>query len=129
MSMAFQNEKHFPSFDSLPDYDDHLNSSYFREDEVTGSYDRSCHYAFLGEIIEVINFVRPRVMVKAKNDACVMIHFYPDDGNMKADSFSWGDVKVGNTIMVLYAYKKLMFDFTVGIRVEHLNSVYIFKSK
>ncbi len=55
----------------------------------------------------------------------VGVHFYHERNDV-ATTFSWNDLKKGNTMVILYAEKKTFLDGSEGVRQETLDHCYIF---
>lgn len=55
----------------------------------------------------------------------VLVHFYPDN-NSEPTTFAWSDLKVGNTICIMYPDRKIFLDMTEGIRQEDLENCFVF---
>ena len=67
------------------------------------------------EIIQVNYFIRPRVQVRSRDDQIIWISFHHDTYE-RPRTFSWEELKPGSIIAILYAERKFMRDFTIGIR-------------
>jgi hypothetical protein len=117
------NQDNFPRFVSLPNYDD-PEGKYYR---LTGSYLKPTrHWCLLAEIEEVAALFRWRVVAKTRHDETFTIYFHPD-ANKSPSTFLWKKLKKGSTIAILYPQQQLLMeDFTTGIRIEHLDSVFVF---
>jgi len=125
---GLRHRSHFPHFRDLPDYDSPFDSIYFTEYGDGGGITRSMHYCFLGNILEASVLVgRPRVKVQTASNEELIIHFYHDQRN-NPTTFKWSDLKYGACLAVLYPYRKYFMDMTDGVRVEELDSVFIFQS-
>eukprot|EP00899_Mesostigma_viride_P022214 jgi/Mesvir1/3177/Mv16335-RA.1 len=121
----FDDNVHFPDFDSLPDYDSPWGEYYT---EHNGTLTPSRHWCFLGEIVSSMVIGRPRVWVRSgsRSDP-VIVHFY-HDASEQPTTFDWTDMKAGHTVAILYAKSKMMMDMSTGIRQEHLDGVFVFRS-
>ena len=109
-----RSEAAFPPFDDLPEeYDINLE---FYESTDGFSFRPRKHWCFLAEIIEVMTFLRLRLIVKDKTDRTVPIHFYTEDRGLELDP---SYVREGYTVAILYAEQHGFLDFSVGIRHEN----------
>ena len=86
------------------------------------------HWCFLAEVAEKVQFiVRPRVLVRTASGKRHVVHFY-HERNEEPTTFNWSQLVPGATLAIMYAKCKDMMDGTLGIRQEHLNSVFVFKA-
>lgn len=68
---------YFTDFDDLPDYDSPWYSPFF---ELTdGSLTRTRHYCLVGEVIDFVIFIRPRIKLKLRTGKEIIVHFYHDE--------------------------------------------------
>lgn len=121
--LALKNHITFPSFEFISDYDDPSLIYYNLED----SFFPARHWATLLEIKEVISFIRRGLIGWNQFGEQVRVMFYPENQD-EPKTFAWSDLKVGNTIVVLYPEKKTFMDLTTGIRQENLANCFIFKA-
>lgn len=103
-------QRGFPPFRSLPEY--HEDGPY--RDGESGP-----HWCFVGEITRNASLVRPVYHVRDLEGNTVVVGFYLDDDS----DFDRKKYKVGNTICVMHAKRKLFLDGSHGIRVEELRTV------
>mmetsp|Transcript_4965 Transcript_4965/g.7322 ORF Transcript_4965/g.7322 Transcript_4965/m.7322 type:complete len:529 (+) Transcript_4965:77-1663(+) len=121
---GIRHSEHFPAFTDLPDYDDPYGPYYI---EKSGMLLKTKHWCFMADIMEVsFDFVRPRVHVRTFAGEVLVAHFYHEREEAPT-TFQWSDLKKGACIAIMYAYRKQMMDFTVGIRVEYLDAVFVFQ--
>jgi hypothetical protein len=62
-------------------------------------------------------FIRPRVEIETKYRETFKVNFHLE-GASEPNCFSWRDLKVGNTMEILYAESKVFLDGECGIRQE-----------
>ena len=115
----------FTDFENLPDYDTPCYSSFY--DEKDGILSPVRHWCLVGEVKEFVEYVRPRVSIKLKNGQEIIVHFYHEKTDHPT-TFKWSEIKKGKTMAILYAKRRQFMDFSIGIRQEHLDSVYIFNA-
>ena len=72
------------------------------------------HWCFIAEIIADVSVVRPVYSVRDRDGKVTLVALYFDN-NVSFDSKYY---RVGNTICVMYACKKIFMDGQQGIRVE-----------
>ena len=120
---ALSNHISFPSFDLMTELDD-PSMIYYDFDDY-GTLSPSRHWASLIEINQNISYMRPGLTGWTQFGEKVVVHFYHDNGEVPI-TFSWSDIKKGNTIAILYAERKTFLDLTQGIRQEILETCYIF---
>lgn len=106
---------HFPPFAKLPDIHQ-LDEEYYTEDRL-GVYMPKRHWGVVGQIKETSFFIRPRVEIETKYRETFKVNFHLE-GASEPNCFSWRDLKVGNTMVILYAESKVFLDGECGIRQE-----------
>ena len=133
---SFHDSTAFPVADRLPDYHDPWGEYHSEKD---GMLTPVRHWCFLGQILDVNTFMRPRVTVAPwpnpgggeinfKNPShTITVHFHHERSTIPT-TFAWKDLKPGRTIAILYAKRKRMMDGSTGIRQEHLDSVFVFRA-
>lgn len=85
------------------------------------------HWCLLANIKDVSNVGRVRVLACTVSGEELIVHFHHDRG-YSPTTFSWTDLKPGSSLAIMYAYNKMMVDMTQGVRVECLDSVFVFKA-
>jgi hypothetical protein len=113
--IGFANHNHFPPFAELPNIHQ-LDEEYYIEERV-GVYRPKRHWGVVGEIKETCFFIRPRAEIKTKYGETLKVNFHLE-GASEPNCFSWSDLKVGNTMVILYAESKVFLDGECGIRQE-----------
>ena len=98
--IGFANHNHFPPFAELPNIHQ-LDEEYYVEERV-GVYRPKRHWGVVGEIKETCFFIRPRAEIKTKYEETLKVNFHLE-GAFEPNCFSWRDLKVGNTMVILYA--------------------------
>ena len=114
----------FPPFRDLPDEYD-IPAKYYVPTS-SGIYTKARHWCFMGEIIGVNFFIRPRAIIKTKFGEEVPVFFHLDDGAKKTNFFDWPDMQIGYTMCILYPYQHRFMDGTVGIRHEGVATAMVF---
>ncbi|KAK3938623.1 SET domain-containing protein [Diplogelasinospora grovesii] len=112
----------FPSFDELPSEND-LDLEYYVHDPETEAYVPQRHWCFLGEIVDIENFLRLRMVLKDVDGNRLVLAFYTDGRGRELEP---GEVKKGNTVAVLHAEQHGFLDMTTGIRHENPDMIKIF---
>lgn len=120
---GLKNHRSFPPFADIPD-DNELDEEYFGFDGI--AYSQTRHWCIFGEIVDVITFVRPRVILKTRFGEEVGVHFHLHCDS--PDFFDWSDLKIGSTMGILYPYSHQFMDMSVGIRQEDSDTVMVFPS-
>ncbi len=115
-----RNTFHFPSFRDLPHEND-VEYGYWKESRL-GVYQPGCRWFFMAEITNNetshIHFLRHRVAVRdraGRNN--INISFYAKKGR-----FDYRTLKKGSTILVTNGQQHNFLDFSVGLRIENLDS-------
>ncbi|KAF5673861.1 SET domain-containing protein [Fusarium heterosporum] len=101
----------FPLFQNLP-WDNELNLDYYRS-KGGDIYEPRKHWAFLGEITNVEAISQVRMTVKDKSGKHVPLSFYAD---LPGSNITPSMVRVGHTVVILYAAKHRFSNMTIGIR-------------
>ena len=117
----FQNERFFPAFQDLG-VDNDLDLRYWKQSSF-GSYKYTYTWCFVAEIeddeLSQIPFLRNRVHVRDRNgQGDINISFYPESG-----MFNYRALKRGHTICVMQAEQHYFLDRSIGLRIEHLDTV------
>jgi len=86
---------------------------------VTGVVTNRIHWCFVGEITANASFVRPVFQVRDRDGKDTIVALYLDDDT----GYNPKNFVVGNTICVMYAFKKTFLDGSEGIRVEDIECV------
>ena len=121
---ALCNPVTFPSFANLTDLNDPSTKYYTGWDE--GLLVRSREWALLGEVTELVHFVRHRFVLQTRFGEELVLHFYPE--SLPMPGFNVRDVQVGYTFALLNAEKKTFMDMTDGVRLEQLDTCWAFKA-
>lgn len=122
---SLHNHLTFPPITLLSDYNDPSALFYTGFDE--GYIKPSRHWCFLGKIQGTgMHPFRPSAVLEDKLGESITVTFYHDRFEYPM-TFDWDDIRPGYTMAILYCEKKNMLDLTVGIRAEHLNSIFVFK--
>ena len=108
----------FPPFEELHD-ENAIDDRYYSLKPFTSIYELHRHWCFLGEIVDVIPFLRLGLRVRDASGAEIPVQFYTDD---RGESFALRCRK-GTTIAVLYATQHGFLDMNVGLRIEDAESV------
>ena len=103
----------FPSFRALPDENEVDPEFYDSEDGFT--YRPRKHWCFLGEIVDVDEFLRLKLIVEDRGGKKIPVLFYTDT---RGSEINPSRVREGFTVVVLYAEKHGFLDMTRGIRHE-----------
>ena len=77
------------------------------------------HWCFIAEITADASIFRPVFLVRDRDGKETRIALYLDDTSL----YDPRNYKVGNTICVMYAFKKQFADGTSGVRVEDGNRI------
>ena len=116
-----QNTFHFPPFRYLP-RENGTEEGYWRK-SFSGTLNPGCTWFFMAEItndresqnLHDHNIVSVR---DRANQWSIPIFFYPKDGD-----FDFKTLKNGSTILVTNGLKHTFFDDSIGLRIEHLDTV------
>jgi hypothetical protein len=119
VSANLRNDKLFPSFDNCPDEND-IDLDYYNQGN-DGVFYPSRHWCLVGEITEVSFFIRPRLILKDKAGAEIILSFYLD--NEEAMTLDHDRLKQGHTVAVMYPQRHCFLDMSVGLRIEVANTV------
>ncbi|PHH78649.1 hypothetical protein CDD80_6541 [Ophiocordyceps camponoti-rufipedis] len=106
-----QDRKYFPPLSALPVKGQIDEPYYVSTDGV--HYKPAIHWCFLGEIVQHSFHTRLRVLVRDRAGKLVPIAFHTED--LGLGFLRSGEVKVGNTVAVLYAEKHDFGNSVVGI--------------
>ncbi|KAI9316167.1 hypothetical protein BDR26DRAFT_466806 [Obelidium mucronatum] len=112
-------------FSSLPKYMDPFISKRYHLHSETHTVTPKEHWVFFAEILNVSFLLRPRVKVHLGNNKTATIHFEPELIHQVPKTFEWDDLEPGNTIVILYAQRKLMGDGEWGVKQEYLDTVFV----
>lgn len=114
--ISLRNPVHFPFFDACPsEYG--VDPNFYSNTEGV-YYQPSRHWCLLASVLEVIHFVRLRLVAQDATGKRINIAFYLESGVPP-------NVKVGDTIAVLYAPQHHFLDGTAGVRVEEGDEVLV----
>lgn len=115
---SLRNEKAFPRFADLP-VDASLQMPYLRSPEELAHQPRK-HWCLLAEIERVVEFGRVVLEAKDKTGIRLKVAFYTDERG-----YEWmtPQVKPGHTVAVLYPYKHLFLDTSMGVRLEESDKI------
>jgi hypothetical protein len=72
------------------------------------------HWCFIGEIVRDASLIRPTFHVRDRDGKIAIISLYLDNESL----YDPKNYVVGNTICVMYAFRKQFLDGSQGIRVE-----------
>ncbi|KAF4999572.1 hypothetical protein FGRMN_2320 [Fusarium graminum] len=111
----------FSLFQDLP-WDNELNLEYYRP-KGGDIYEPRKHWAFLGEITKVEAISRVRIMVKDKSGKQVPFSF---DADIPGSNIAPSMIRVGHTVVVLYAEKHCFLNMTIGIRNKEGGALDVF---
>ena len=119
----------YPPYSELSPEDEYPSLEYYNDD---GGYcTPKRHWCLVAEIVENHTFMRHRqhliLRTRLSLDRFQLV-FYLDKEPASTDSFNYDQLKVGNTICVLYAERKRFLDGTQGIRQESADCVHVFKA-
>src|SRR5438046_2247404 len=112
-------QRFFPPFSNLPDYDD-VSDVYHTDPYVNGTLTNRIHWCFVGEIMANASLVRPVFHVRDRDGKKAIVALYLDTNETRYNPKKF---VVGNTICVMYAYKKTFLDGSEGIRVEEVECI------
>mmetsp|Transcript_30033 Transcript_30033/g.69282 ORF Transcript_30033/g.69282 Transcript_30033/m.69282 type:complete len:331 (-) Transcript_30033:9-1001(-) len=121
---GFRNHNQFPPFHHLPFIED-PDVDYFRQDPYTGIFYPRRHWALVGTIEKVEFFIRPRASIVTNFAERVLVNFHLESA-LCPDGFGWDELKVGSSMVILYAERKTFLDMSVGIRQESPETVMVF---
>eukprot|EP00732_Lithocolla_globosa_P007752 Lithocolla_globosa_v1_NODE_10237_length_620_cov_2.605310.p1 type:complete len:170 gc:universal NODE_10237_length_620_cov_2.605310:579-70(-) len=122
---GLRNSRLFPAFKDLSNYDSPWDSYH---EEKDGMLTPKGHWCFMAEVIDFNFTIRPRVLVKTWTGEELVVHFYHEQSESPT-TFSWKELnRKGACLAILYAKRKHFMDLTEGVRVEHLDSVFVFKA-
>ncbi|KAM4057247.1 MYND finger domain-containing protein [Hirsutella rhossiliensis] len=105
---SLRNEEAFPVFKNLP-HDLDLDDDYY---DTTGR--PIIHWCFLGQVVQIDDITRLRLVVKDKTGQVVVVAFYTGRDHHPHHP----QLRVGSTIAILYAQQHIFLDSSVGIRLE-----------
>jgi len=112
-------QRFFPPFRNLPDYDG-INEVYQTDPYRSGVVTNRIHWCFVGEIIADASIVRPVFHVQDRVGEKTIVALYLDND---ATGYDASKFVVGNTICIMYAFKKTFLDGSEGIRVEDIETI------
>ncbi|KAJ3016333.1 UNVERIFIED_CONTAM: hypothetical protein HDU68_012253, partial [Siphonaria sp. JEL0065] len=124
---AFSNRLQLPTYADLPLHDT-PDEIFLSTQRGTNDLTPIRHYCFLAQIQQVSFIDRPRITIctDATTGSTAIIE---SNSRSSPTTFSWPDLKPGNTIAILYATKRILSDGTLGIRQDDLSKVYIFRAQ
>jgi len=96
-------------------YYDETNDSY-------GVYGPIKHWCLLGEIVEIIPWIRPMFKVKDNAGEHFLVAFHLD-GTRTLPSELAKYAKPGNTMTIMYAEQHYFADGQIGVRLEDVDRV------
>ncbi|KAF4592528.1 SET domain protein [Ophiocordyceps camponoti-floridani] len=111
--------KYFPPLSALPIKDQIDEAYYVSTDGI--NYKPAIHWCFLGEIVQHSFHTRLRILVRDRAGKLVPIAFHTADLGLSL--MRAGEVKVGNTVVVLYAEQHAFSESTVGICQTTLHNI------
>lgn len=116
-----QNTFHFPSFAYLP-HENSVEGGYWKQ-SFSGTFNPICTWFLMAEITNnresQIPILRNRVDVRDRaGQENIPIFFYPEDGD-----FDFKTLKKGSTVLVTNGQKHNFLDSSIGLRIEHLDTV------
>ena len=120
---GMRNHWNFPPFAYLPEEND-IDTTYYATDEGGFMYTPIRHWALAGEIVDLNFFIRPRVTIETKFGEKVLVNFHLDAS--RAKFFNWTDLKMGRSMVILYAVNRTFMDSNNGIRQENPDTVMVF---
>jgi len=124
-NLGVRNHDNFPPFAFIPDEND-INLSFYQEDS-SGVYQPSRHWCIIGKITidEGLSFARPAVQITTFFGEKVRVFFHLEGGS-NPTYFCWEDLKVGNTMCIMYPERHIFLDLQDGIRQESPDHVMVF---
>ena len=125
--MAALSGPSFPSFADLP-HENELDLTYYKE-AGDDSFAPSRHWVLFGEITSNDAFMRPEVRLRTlSGEQGVNVIWYLDNGeeNPTRGFHPIKDRRLGATLAIMYAHRKMFMDGTEGIRQESLAACYTF---
>lgn len=119
--IGLRNHYNFPPFRDLQDING-LDEAYY----TFGQALPHRHWAFVGEVVEDrTDWVRPRFMLRSHYNEDVLVNFHLEDIPFPT-YFAFEDVRVGHTMCILYAERKVFLDTNSGIRQEGPRTPFLF---
>jgi hypothetical protein len=98
--------------------------------ECNGYIRPTRHWCVIAEIVAYpVSPIRPAALVRTQWKEEFVIWFYHQsvpEYPQNPTTFSWADLKPGNTIAIMYGEQKRMADYSLGIRHEYLGTIYVF---
>ena len=120
---------HFPSKRNLPQIyklENQPPTDYYKR-VPEGFIVQQCDWAFLGEVTSTESFTRPVFVVQTRFfEEGFVIAVYPESPQPRGLNFA--KVMVGDTIALLVPRKKTFMDGREGVRLEQLNTCWVFKA-
>ncbi|KAI8866968.1 hypothetical protein GQ42DRAFT_165141 [Ramicandelaber brevisporus] len=110
--------RYFPSYKQLPS-DDDVDEDFYDISYGIGQLRK--HWCYMGEIVEVIPYVRVILKVRDVKGTVVMVAFYQDN----TEYLDKSGLKLGSTIFIRYAHQHYFMDGSEGLRIEDLSSVLV----
>lgn len=121
--LGLRNHYHFPPFRNLP-WLDQMDETYLSTNHPSGLCWPFRHWAFVGEVTRNCSDLRPRYIVRTHYGEDVLVNYYLDSNEVPA--FSFDDVRLGCTLCIMYAEKKVFLDLSTGIREDDTKSTIVF---
>jgi hypothetical protein len=122
--IGLRNHRNIVPFRDLPD-ENEVDKDYYEMGEFM--YHAKRHWAVAGEIVESNFFIRPRAKIKTRFGEEVLVNFHLETAE-EPKYFGWNLLKRGNTMIILYPYRRTFLDMNQGIRQENAETVMVFQA-
>jgi MYND finger len=123
---GFENHRNFPPFRDLPDEND-VSEGYYTGYEP-GMHRARRHWILAGEIVDCNFFIRPKAKIRTRYGEEILVNFHLDVRATCPKYFECTLLKPGNSMLILYAYRRTFLDMNEGIRQENLGTVMVFSA-